>query len=101
MVRGEAQKHLDIERIAALHAACGIFMTLHGGSGTNDQDFQRAIILTSFQPLNTDFRPWRRNGLEVTLKEQAAEIALYKILPGAYDAVKAVVTARLKLFNFI
>src|SRR5579863_5896196 len=43
MVRGEAEKHLDIQRIAQIRAATGIFMTLHGGSGTRDQDFLQAI----------------------------------------------------------
>jgi fructose-bisphosphate aldolase class II len=102
MVRGEAQKRLNIERIGALHAACGIFMTLHGGSGTNDQDFQRAIKAgMTIVHVNTELRlAWRR-GLEATLKAHPEEVAPYKILPGAYDAVKAVVTARLKLFNFI
>jgi len=102
MVRGEAQKRLDLERIGALHAACGIFMTLHGGSGTNDHDFQRAIKAgMTIVHVNTELRlAWRR-GLEATLKAHPDEVAPYKILPGAYDAVKAVVTARLKLFNFI
>jgi fructose-bisphosphate aldolase class II len=43
MVHGEAEKRLDIQRIADIKAAAGIFMTLHGGSGTRDQDFQQAI----------------------------------------------------------
>ena len=102
MVSGEAQKHLDIERIGALRTACGIFMTLHGGSGTNDHDFQRAIKAgMTIVHVNTELRlAWRR-GLEATLKAHPDEVAPYKILPGAYDAVKEVVTARLKLFNFV
>jgi fructose-bisphosphate aldolase, class II len=43
MVRGEAKKHLDIERIAAIKKAAGVPLTLHGGSGTDDDDFRRAI----------------------------------------------------------
>jgi fructose-bisphosphate aldolase, class II len=102
MVRGEAQKRLNIERIAELHTACGIFMTLHGGSGTNDQDFQRAIKAgMTIVHVNTELRlAWRR-GLEDALRKHPDEVAPYKILPGAYDAVKAVVTARLRLFNFM
>jgi fructose-bisphosphate aldolase class II len=62
MVRGEAQKRLNIERIGALHAACAIFMTLHGGSGTNDSDFQRAIKAgMTIVHVNTELRlAWRR-----------------------------------------
>ena len=43
MVSGGVQKRLNIERIAEIKAAVGVFMTLHGGSGTNDDDFKRAI----------------------------------------------------------
>jgi fructose-bisphosphate aldolase, class II len=102
MVRGEAQKHLDIARIAALRDATGIFMTLHGGSGTNDQDFQRAIKAgMTIVHVNTELRlAWRR-GLEASLAAHPDEVAPYKILPGALEAVKAVVTARLRLFNFL
>ncbi len=102
MVRGEAQKSLDIERIAALRAACGIFMTLHGGSGTKDDDFQSAIKAgMTIVHVNTELRlAWRR-GLEAALRSHPDEVAPYKILPGAYNAVKDVVTARLRLFNFM
>jgi len=43
MVHGESEKRLDIHRIAEIKAAARIFMTLHGGSGTRDEDFQQAI----------------------------------------------------------
>jgi fructose-bisphosphate aldolase, class II len=102
MVNGDAQKRLDIDRIAALRAACGIFMTLHGGSGTNDQDFQRAIKAgITIVHVNTELRLAWRHGLEAVLREHPAEVAPYKILPGPYDAIKQVVTARLRLFNFM
>jgi fructose-bisphosphate aldolase class II len=102
MVRGEAQKRLNIERIGVLRQACGKFMTLHGGSGTNDQDFQRAIKAgMTIVHVNTELRlAWRR-GLESALKAHPDEIAPYKILPAAYESIKAVITARLKLFNFL
>src|SRR5271168_1994675 len=43
MVQGETKKHLDIDRIAASKQAAGVFMTLHGGSGTDDGDLHKAI----------------------------------------------------------
>jgi fructose-bisphosphate aldolase, class II len=43
MIRGETQKRLNIERIQQIKKATNIFMTLHGGSGTNDEDFRQAI----------------------------------------------------------
>ncbi len=46
MAAGTEHKHLSIERIAAIKAAIagttGTFMTLHGGSGTEDADFTAA-----------------------------------------------------------
>jgi fructose-bisphosphate aldolase class II len=65
MVRGEARKHLDIERIAQIKAATGMPLTLHGGSGTDDDDFRRAIAAgMSIVHISTELRlAWRR-GLE-------------------------------------
>jgi fructose-bisphosphate aldolase class II len=101
MVRGDAQKRLDLGRIAALSQATGIFMTLHGGSGTNDGDFQSAIRAgMTIVHVNTELRlAWRR-GIEAALK-QSDEVTPYKILAPAVAAVSAVVTARLRLFNFL
>jgi fructose-bisphosphate aldolase, class II len=43
MVYGKARKRLNIERIAQVKKATGVFLTLHGGSGTDDEDFRNAI----------------------------------------------------------
>src|SRR5215467_12227825 len=43
MVEGKAKKHLDIERIGQIKQAAGVFLTLHGGSGTDDEHFRKAI----------------------------------------------------------
>jgi fructose-bisphosphate aldolase class II len=41
MVHGETEKRPDIQRIAQIKAAAGIFMTLHGGSGTETKTFSK------------------------------------------------------------
>jgi len=101
MVRGETQKRLDLGRIGELSQATGSFMTLHGGSGTNDGDFQSAIKAgITIVHVNTELRlAWRR-GIEAALKTDA-EVTPYKILAPAVAAVREVVTARLRLFNFM
>jgi fructose-bisphosphate aldolase class II len=101
MVQGETEKRLDIQRIAAIKAEAGIFMTLHGGSGTHDQDFQQAIKAgMTIIHVNTELRlAWRR-GLESALQAHPSEVAPYKILPAAVQAVREVVEKRLHLFNF-
>jgi len=100
MVQGRTQKRLDIARIAQLKTATGIFMTLHGGSGTNDADFQEAIRAgINIIHINTELRVAWRRGLEAALANEPGAVAPYKILPGAFDAVKDVVRARLQLFS--
>jgi len=100
MVRGEEEKRLDIQRIHDIKEATGIFMTLHGGSGTHHEDFKRAINAgITIVHINTEIRlAWRR-GIEAALTKEPEQVAPYKILPGALEAVKKVVRARLQLFQ--
>ena len=63
MVEGKTKKRLDIERIAQIKKATGVFLTLHGGSGTNDDDFRKAIAAgINIIHVNTELRvAWRRS----------------------------------------
>ena len=99
MARGETFKRLDIERIRAIKNAVNIPLTLHGGSGTADEDFVAAIKAgITIIHINTEIRlAWRR-GVEAGLKNPN-EVAPYKILAPALAGMKAVVAARLGLFN--
>ena len=100
MVEGETKKHLDIGRIAAIKQATGVFLTLHGGSGTDDGDLRKAIAAgINIVHINTELRVAWRRGLEKGLAEKPDEVAPYKILPAAVESVKQVVSSRLKLFN--
>jgi fructose-bisphosphate aldolase, class II len=100
MVRGEANKHLDIERIAAIRKAAGVPLTLHGGSGTDDEDFRKAIGAgISIIHINTELRVAWRRALEKSLSGNSEEVVPYKILPPVVDSVKEVVKSRLELFN--
>jgi ketose-bisphosphate aldolase len=100
MVKGKTKKHLNIERIAQIKKATGIFLTLHGGSGTDDEDFLRAITAgINIIHISTELRvAWRRS-LEGSLASQAEEVIPYKILPPVVESVKRVASSRLKLFN--
>jgi fructose-bisphosphate aldolase class II len=100
MVRGEARKHLDIERISAIKKAVGVFLTLHGGSGTGDDDFVRAIKAgVNIVHINTELRVAWRHALESSLAAKPTEVAPYKILPDVENEVRAVVQNRLRLFH--
>ena len=100
MVQGETKKHLDIGRIAEIKRAAGVFLTLHGGSGTDDEDFRKAIAAgINVIHINTELRvAWRRS-LEDSLARDRNQVVPYKILPPVIDAVKQVVSSRLKLFS--
>jgi ketose-bisphosphate aldolase len=100
MIQGKTRKHLDIERIAEIKRATGSLMTLHGGSGTNDDDFLKAIDAgINIIHVNTELRvAWRRS-LDEALSKQPDEVVPYKILPAVVEAARQVARSRLKLFN--
>jgi fructose-bisphosphate aldolase class II len=100
MVAGKERKHLDIERIREIKEATGIPLTLHGGSGTADEDLRMAIAAgINIVHINTELRiAWRR-GLEDGLHRREDAVVPYKILPSAVASVQQVVSSRLKLFT--
>lgn len=102
MVEGKAKKRLNIERIHEIKKAAGIFLTLHGGSGTEDADFGKAIAAgINIIHINTELRiAWRRS-LQNSLVRQPNEVAPYKLIPPVVDCVKRVVASRLRLFNAV
>ena len=102
MVEGEVKKRLDITRIAEIKRATGALLTLHGGSGTDDEDFRRAIAAgINIVHVNTELRVAWRHGLEDGLNKHPDEVAPYKMLPFAVEPVKQVTLSRLRLFNSV
>jgi fructose-bisphosphate aldolase class II len=100
MVEGKTKKHLDIERIAAIKKETGSLLTLHGGSGTDDDDFRRAIQAgINVVHINTELRLVWRNSLDASLAQHPAEVVPYKILPAVVEAIKQGALSRLRLFN--
>jgi len=98
-------KHLDIARIAAIKLAIaavgGKFMTLHGGSGTEDTDFTAAAKSgMTIIHVSSELRlAWRR-GVEEGLKDPN-EIAPYKLVAPSVVQIQKIVEDRLRLFNGI
>ena len=100
MVQGKAKKHLDLERIAQIKQAAGVFLTLHGGSGTDDEHFRKAIAAgINIIHINTELRVAWRKSLDESLARDANEVVPYKILRPVVDSVKQVVSSRLGLFH--
>jgi fructose-bisphosphate aldolase, class II len=106
MVAGTEHKRLNIERIAAIKQAIAAtrckYMTLHGGSGTADEDFVAAIKAgMDIVHVSSELRlAWRR-GIEAGLAADPNEIAPYKLMAQSVAGVKKAVEDRLKLFNQI
>lgn len=100
MVEGKTKKRLDIERISEIKKATGIFLTLHGGSGTDDDDFRKAIAAgINIIHVSTELRvAWRRS-LEGSLAADPSDVVPYKILRPVEDSVAQVVGSRLRLFD--
>jgi fructose-bisphosphate aldolase, class II len=100
MVSGQTKKRLDVPRIAQIRSAAQVPLTLHGGSGTNDEDFREAIAAgINIVHINTELRVAWRRGLEEGLARQPQEVVPYKVLPFALESVKRAVCSRLRLFN--
>jgi fructose-bisphosphate aldolase, class II len=100
MVQGKAKKHLDVERIAQIKQAAGVFLTLHGGSGTEDEHFRKAIAAgINIIHINTELRVAWRESLGESLARDSNEVVPYKILRPVVDSVKQVVSSRLRLFH--
>ena len=97
MVRS-GEPELDISLIAGLRAALNVPLVLHGASGNSDQNLLEAIEAgISVIHINTELRLAYKEGVEEGIK--SGEIAPYKFMKEAVEEMKAVVVARLKLFN--
>lgn len=92
--------HINSELVKEIKESVGIPLVLHGGSGLRDEDFTNAIKAgISIVHINTEIRIAYKEALEKYLKENPNEIAPYKILKPAVEAIEEVVYNRLKLFN--
>jgi fructose-bisphosphate aldolase class II len=100
MMRIGHDPRLDIQRIADIHTSAKVPLVLHGGSGTVDEDFTKAIAAgISMIHISTELRVAFRRGLMLSLQNNPEEVAPYKYEKDAVSAVEKVVSDRLKLFN--
>lgn len=100
MLSGEVHKKINPQLIGEIKKSVGIFMTLHGGSGTSDSDLVLAVKNgMNIVHISTELRVAWRKGVEEGLKDDPKEVAPYKILPPAISGISKIVENRLKLFN--
>ncbi len=102
MLRGGVDPKLNIARIKEISLSTGVPLVLHGGSGNSDDDFRAAIENgVAIVHINTELRVAYKQGLQKGLADNPDEIAPYKFLKSAVEAVEAVAEAKLKVFNGI
>ncbi len=100
MLKNTPNPKLNIERIREIREAAGVPLVLHGGSGISDDNFKEAIKAgISTIHINTEIRIAYRDAVKNFLDKNPDEIAPYKIMKGAVEAIQKVVSERLKLFN--
>ena len=102
MLKHAHNPNLNIERIKEIKKAVNIPLVLHGGSGISDQDFVDGVKAgISVVHINTEIRLAYRDAVKLSLQENPDEIAPYKFMRPAVEAVQKVVEKRLKLFSNI
>jgi len=94
--------HINIERLQEIKEVLKerVFLVLHGGSGTPEEDVKSAIKIGIIKiNINTELRDAFTRALRKDLKENAGETTPYKYLPGSIEAVQKVVEGKIKLFG--
>ena len=100
MLRGGVDPKLNIERIKQISVSTNVPLVLHGGSGNSEDDFTGAIANgISVVHINTEIRVAYKQGLMKGLSDNPDEVAPYKYLRTAVQAVQDVVEKKLRLFN--
>lgn len=93
-------KVLDLDLLARIREAIDCQISLHGGSDTPSNFFERAAqIGVSKVNINSDLRFAFRETLEKVLADNPKEYAIVKLMPTVYDAVQAVVEEKIKAFG--
>ncbi|HHE76770.1 MAG TPA: class II fructose-bisphosphate aldolase [Candidatus Parcubacteria bacterium] len=94
---------LQIERLREIKERTGnTFLVLHGGSGTRDDDIRKAISAGIVKiNINTELRLAYANGIKKNFQKRNPEIAPYKYLFSAMEAVQKKVEEKIKLFGSV
>ena len=102
MLRHGKDPSLNSELIKEIRKEAGVPLVLHGGSGTSDEDFKKAIKAgISIIHINTELRLAYKKAIQLSLQENPDEIAPYKIMKGVVLAIEKIAEERLRLFNFL
>jgi len=102
MLRSGFNPRLDSERVKEIRDRVGIPLVLHGGSGSQTDDFVNVIKNgVNVVHISTELRVAFRKGLEESMSANLDEVAPYKYMNGAVSSMQKAVDAKLRLFNNI
>lgn len=96
---------LNIQRIKEIKEACNVGghnvpIVLHGASGITDDELHQAILAgINIVHYNTELRVAYKDALVKSLEENKNEVAPYKYLKSAEDAIAEVVEKKLRIMN--
>lgn len=93
-------KMLDLDLLQQIREAIGCNISLHGGSGTPEHYFKKAVKIGATKVnINSDIRVAYRKTLEMVLKENPTEYAVVKLIESVIDAVQEVVEDKIDMFG--
>jgi len=93
-------KQLDLELLAKIRAAVPVYLSLHGGSGTPEDQFRGAVAGgISKININSEMRKAFRATLEKVLADNPKEYAVVKLMPPVIEAIQAVVENKMDIFG--
>jgi fructose-bisphosphate aldolase class II len=93
-------KQLDLDLLERIRAEVPGFLSLHGGSGTPDEQFRGAVERgISKININSELRKAFRLTLEHELATHRDEYAIVKLMPAVVSAVQAVVEHKMEIFG--
>lgn len=96
--------HINLKRLKEIREKIGdkVFLVLHGGSGTPEEDIREAVKLGIVKiNINTELRMAFTGTLRKVLEENTGEITPYKYFPKVIEAVQRVVEGKINLFNSV
>ncbi len=95
----KSEPRLDFARLEELKEI-GLPMSLHGGSGIDEEQIRRAIGLGITKiNVNTELREAYTNTLRAELNEDLDEIVPYEYLPEEIEAIEDVVEKKIRMFG--
>jgi len=102
MLKGQSNPDIHEELIADIRKAAGVPLVLHGGSGVTDEDFRAAIKAgISLIHVSTEIRVAYRDAIQQSLTENPQELAPYRYMAPAKEAVTEVVSEKIELFKSV